>query len=87
MSRLNIRPAHPEDSPYLFKIHGNAALLAFGRITCNPPVSPDGSATGMVSTGNPARLAGVVSVRSALRASGVQSALRKAGKGVAGRIK
>ena len=56
-------------------------------MTWRPVVSPEGSGTGNVNTGRPARLAGVVSVSNARRASGVQSALRKAGKGVAGRIR
>ena len=50
-------------------------------------LSPDGKATGMVKTGRPPMLAGVVSVRILSRFARVQSALVRAAKGDAGRIR
>ena len=50
-------------------------------MTCRPVDSPDGNGTGIVSTGRPARLAGVVRSRSRRRLAGVQSAFASAGNG------
>jgi hypothetical protein len=72
---------------YRLSIQGITGLLATGTMICSPPVMPDGIGTGMLNTRKPPKLAGAVRRMMLRRNSAVQSALRGALHGVAGRIK
>lgn len=84
MGAANCRTA---PSSYRLSIQGITGLLATGTMICRPPVMPDGIGTGMLNTGKPPKLAGAVRRMMLRRSSTVQSALRGALHGVAGRIK